>query len=247
MGFLGSRLVSKARAAGHETLALDADDRADLVCDVGDAAAVGAAERAGVERVIYASSNAAVGPCPPGTKDATPLDPRSIYGVTKAFGEHLARAMSRRTPSPRYLALRFGWVYGPGRERGWRDVQSVIERVIAGERHVRYPDYPDPIDWTWHDDAADTLLRSLERPLGSFAAINALGDKRLVRDAFAHLSHRFPDLCAEAIAAETPPSGWGLVNDGIDALLGPIRCTRLEEGLDRMMDAAAARMNIMES
>jgi len=203
MGFLGSRLVSKARAAGHETLALDADDRADLVCDVGDAAAAGAAiaaaapravvhlaarlttaacedpldavrvnalgtaavfvaaERAGVERVIYASSNAAVGPCPPGTQDTTPLDPRSIYGVTKAFGEHLARAMSTRTPCPRYLALRFGWVYGPGRERGWRDVQSVIERVIAGERHVRYPDYPDPIDWTWQDDAADTLLRSL--------------------------------------------------------------------------------------
>jgi len=143
MGFLGSKLVSKARAAGHRTLALDADDRADIVCDVGDAAAVGAAiaaaspravvhlaarlttaacedpldavrvnalgttavfvaaERAGVERVIYASSNAAVGPCPPGTKDATPLDPRSIYGVTKAFGEHLARAMSTRTPCPR--------------------------------------------------------------------------------------------------------------------------------------------------
>ena len=288
-GFLGSALVKQARASGHETLSLDAEERADIVCDVGDPAALGAAveatqpraivhlaahlttaadddpldaarvnalgtaalfvaaERAGVERVVYASSNAAVGPCRQGSGDATPLDPRSIYGVTKAFGEQLARAMSTRPGAPRYLALRFGWVYGPGRRRGWRDVQQVIEQVIAGERHVRYPDLDAAIDWTWVDDAAAALVQSVERRLPTFAALNVVGDRRLVRDAFAHLQRRYPDLVSEPMTAETPPSGWGLVNDRIFSLLGAVPTTRLEQGLDRMIAAAATVQRNVES
>jgi len=57
-----------------------------------------------------------------------------------------ARRSSRaREGAPAYLALRFGWIYGPGRRRGWRDVQERIERVIAGARRIEYPDLPDPI------------------------------------------------------------------------------------------------------
>ena len=104
---------------------------------------------------------------------------------------------------------------------------------------MRYPDLNAAIDWTWVDDAADALLRALERPLPTFAAMNAVGNRRSVRDAFAHLQQRYPDLVAQAVPAETPPSGWGLVNDGIGALLGPLETTRLEQGLDRMIAAAA--------
>jgi nucleoside-diphosphate-sugar epimerase len=280
IGFLGAAFIARARGEGHDALALDADPTADIVCDIGDAVAVGhaieaarptavvhlaaqltdaanddpvgtvrinalgtaavfdAAERAGVSRVVYASSNAAVGPCSAGSGDATPLAPRGIYGATKAFGEHLAQAMSARSGAPSYLALRFGWVYGPGRRRGWRDVQSLIERVIAGERRIRFPDFAEPIDWTWIDDATDLLMRALTRPLPRFLAVNAVGDTRTVRDAMAHLQRRFPDLAVEAAPAETPPSGWGLVNDRVDALLGTLQRTRLEEGLDRMISAA---------
>ena len=202
---------------------------------VGSAAVFFAAEDAGVERVIQASSATAVGPCAPGSGDATPLAPGSIYGATKAFGEHLARAMATRPRAPSHLALRFGWIYGPGRVRGWREVQSLIERVIDGERDIRYPEFGEPIDWTFIDDAVQMLLRALDRPLPPFAAVNAQGDRRTVGEAFAHLRRRFPDLVATPFAAETPPTGWGLVNDGVHALLGPLSCTRLEDGLDRMI------------
>lgn len=276
-GFLGRALIAHARAAGHEALSLDADSRADIVCDIADAAAVdraiaalrpvavvhlaarltdagdedpvgavvanavgsaavfAAAEHAHVERVIHASSNAAVGPCAPGSGDAAPLAPHSVYGATKAFGEHLACAMARRADAPAHLALRFGWIYGPGRTRGWRELQSVIERVIAGERNVAYPQFDQPIDWTWIEDAAEMLVRALDRPLPRFAAVNALGDRRKVSDAFAHLQRRFPDLVATPVPTETPPSGWGLVNDGVQVLLGPLSLTRLEDGIDRMI------------
>jgi hypothetical protein len=43
------------------------------------------------------------------------------------------------------------------------------------------------------------------------------------------------------VHAHVPPSGWGLVDDGIDALIGPTRRTRLEEGLDRMIASPRAR------
>ena len=77
-------------------------------------------------------------------------------------------------------------------------------------------------------------------PLPSFAAVNALGDARFVRDAFAHLARRFPDLVAEPVVDAAPSSGWGLVNDGAGALLGSLHPTRLEDGLDRMIALARA-------
>jgi uronate dehydrogenase len=52
-----------------------------------------AARRAGVRRVVYASSNHAVGFTPVGTEQPADLPPRpdTLYGVSKVFGEALAR------------------------------------------------------------------------------------------------------------------------------------------------------------
>jgi UDP-glucose 4-epimerase len=202
---------------------------------LGTAAVFTAAEAAGTKRVIYATSISAVGPTSGAVGDDARLNPGNVYGATKAFCEHLAHAMSTRPNAPAYLGLRFGYVYGPGRVRGWRDVQALIERARAGERHLVYPDYPDALDWTWIDDAAEVLLRASTRPLPRNAVANVVGDKRLVRDAIAHLQRRFPGLTAEGIPGRTPPAAWGLVNDGLEALLGMVPATTLEEGVDRML------------
>ncbi len=83
----------------------------------------------------------------------------------------------------------------------------------------------------------DILLRAVERPLPRVAVVNVVGDKRPVRDAIAYLQRRFPDLRAEPIAASTPPTAWGLVNDGLQALLGAMPSTALEQGIDRLLAA----------
>lgn len=206
---------------------------------LGTAAVFAAAEANAVERVIYATSISAVGPTSGSVGDDTRLAPGNVYGATKAFCEHLAAAMSTRPGAPAYLGLRFGYVYGPGRVRGWRDMQAIIERVAAGERSLEYPDYPGAIDWTWIDDAALVLLRAIERPLPRNAVVNVVGDKRTIRDAIAHLRRSRPGLDARGRAASTPPAAWGLVNDGLDALLGTVPATTLEQGIDRMLAAAA--------
>ena len=208
---------------------------------LGTAAVFTAAEANGVDRVIYATSISAVGPTTGSVGDDTRLNPGNVYGATKAFAEHLAAAMHTRPNAPAYLGLRFGYVYGPGRVRGWREVQNLVDRVAAGERHLDYPDFPDAMDWTWIDDAVAVLLATIERPLPRNAVLNVVGDKRHVRDAIASLQRRFPDLSATPVAARTPPAAWGLVNDGIGELLGTIPSTTLEQGIDRLLAARLAR------
>jgi len=206
---------------------------------LGTAAIFTAAESAGSLRVIYATSISAVGPTSGPVGDDARLQPGNVYGATKAFCEHLAHAMSTRPAAPAYLGLRFGYVYGPGRVRGWRDVQMIVERVRAGERRLVYPDYPDPLDWTWIDDAAEVLLRTVTCPLAGSVVANVVGDKRHVRDAIAHLKKRFPDLTAEGVPTRTPPAAWGLVNDRLQSLLGYVPSTTLEQGIDRMLSGTA--------
>jgi len=207
---------------------------------LGTAAVFAAAEQYRVGRVVYASSISAVGPTAGRSGDDVRLQPGNVYGATKAFCEHLALSMSARPGAPSYLGLRFGYVYGPGRVRGWREVQALIERVAAGERRIEFPDFPDAMDWTWIDDAARVLHAAIERPLPPNAVLNVVGDKRRVREAMAYLATRFPDLEPVPRPAQTPPAAWSLFNEGLEAMLGVTPSTTLEQGIDRMLAARAA-------
>ena len=203
----------------------------------GTAAVFAAARAAAVQRIVYASSIAAVGPCAEGSGDDVALRPLTVYGATKAAGEHLCRALSALDGYPASLALRFGWVYGPGRERGWRVAQEVIERFARGDRDVVVPDFSGPIDWTYVDDAAEVLLRALAAPLTRFSVFNVVGDRRTMRDAIVHLQLRYPGVQVEYQAVTVPASGWMLRNDGLQAALGFAPATRLEDGIDAMLVA----------
>lgn len=215
------------------------DPAAAVRVNVGGTASVFTAARAAaVRRIVYASSVAAVGPCAEGSGDDAALQPQTVYGATKAAGEHLARALSRLPGYPACVALRFGWVYGPGRQRGWRVAQEVVERFARGDRRVPYPDFAEPIDWTYVDDAAEVLLRALAASLPQYAAFNVVGDRRAMRDAIAHLQRRYPGVQVEPQAASAPASGWGLNNDGLEAALGFAPAMRLEDGIDAMLAAS---------
>jgi len=214
------------------------DPGAAVRVNIGGTAAVFAAARAAaVQRIVYASSIAAVGPCAEGSGDDVALRPLTVYGATKAAGEHLCRALSALDGYPASLALRFGWVYGPGRERGWRVAQEVIERFARGDRDVVVPDFSEPIDWTYVDDAAEVLLRALAAPLPRFAALNVVGDRRTIRDAVAHLQLRHPGVEVERETVAVPASGWMLRNDGLGPALGFVPAIRLEDGIDAMLAA----------
>lgn len=232
----------KPDAIVHLAALLTPDSRRDHVVAtrvnaLGTAIMIQAAIEAGATRIVYASSVAALGTADSRAGDATVPRPGSVYGATKAFAEHLATAIAPDHPRVSFVGLRFGWVYGPGRDRGWREVQAVIEAAARGETEITYPDYPDAIDWTWVEDAAQVTVRAVTAPIEGHRVFNVAGDKRRVAEAVAHLRRRFPAARFTAQPAKTPPAAWGFTNDTVETKLGLRPATTMEAGIDKLIAA----------
>jgi UDP-glucose 4-epimerase len=123
------------------------------------------AARAGVRRVVYASSAAVYGVTPNvPTRESEPVDPRSPYAASKAAGEYylknLGSALGVET-----VALRYFNVFGPGQDPR-AEYAAVIPRfvtaAIRGERLVIYGDGSQTRDFTHVDNvvAANLLAAS---------------------------------------------------------------------------------------
>ena len=192
---------------------------------VGTAVVLHGSLRAGVRTGIFASSVAAI-------------VPGSVYGATKAFGEHLAVALRPDHADARIIALRFGWVYGEGRTRGWNELLQLIEGFALERPEVRYPDYGGPLDWTYVDDASAAVIACLDRAPSSATVYDLAGDHRPVTDAIRHLGRRFPSVRTTSYVATTPPTAWSSLDGSlIERDTGFRPGIRLEEGLDRTIDA----------
>jgi nucleoside-diphosphate-sugar epimerase len=125
-----------------------------------------AAREAGVQRVIFASSGATVAgiqreepfkalvegrysdvePSWPMIDHASPVRPLGLYGVSKVWGEVLARHYADTTPLS-LICLRIGWVSetdrpsAPAHFANWcsrRDVVQMIDRCIQAPLSLRY-------------------------------------------------------------------------------------------------------------
>jgi nucleoside-diphosphate-sugar epimerase len=217
---------------------------ADVNC-VGTAALFQAALQGGVKHIVYGSSVAALGgdqALPTG--DDHPYGPVSVYGATKVFAEQLAAAISHTHPETTFTGLRFGWVYGPGRERGWTEMQETIEGFALERSVVPYPDYAAPNDWTYIDDAVEAVTACLQRPPTGSGAYNVSGDYRSIREAVRHLQQRFPTVRAEPYPAELPAVAWNFTTDRLTALTGYTARVPLEEGLDRTVEAIRQRAGL---
>lgn len=202
----------------------------------GSAVVFETASRMNVPRVIYGSSVAVFNDDPSLPWDETrPYGPVSVYGLTKMFVEQLAHHMGEASQRTLYLGLRFGWIYGPGRVRGWREVQAVIEDFARGQRRVPYPDFHAPMDWTYVEDAVRAVISVLDSPAPGVLAYNVNGDCRPIQDAVAYLQKRFPEVEAVPYPAELPPVGWQFRSTHLRAEAGFAARYSLEAGLERML------------
>jgi UDP-glucose 4-epimerase len=220
--------------------AADPADGIDVNCR-GSAVVFETAGRLGIPRVLFGSSVAVFNDDPAlPWDDSRPYGPTSLYGLTKMFTEQLAGHMRQRHPQTTYLGLRFGWVYGPGRDRGWREVQAVIESFARGEPRVAYPDYAAALDWTYIEDAVAAVVCTLDSPPPGVPAYNVSGDCRTIQEAVAILQDLFPGVQADPYPAELPPVGWQFQNDHIQAEAGFRPRFALEAGLQQFLAALQA-------
>ena len=208
--------------------------RGTLVNCGGTAAVFDAAAAAGVRRVVFGSSVAALGAADPGAPgDAAPVRPTSVYGASKAYAELLAGALRVERPAQELVGLRFGWIYGPGRLRGWNALQDVVVGFALEHDEVPYPDYARPSDWTYVDDAVDAIVLALRAPRPPLVAYNVPGDYRTVHEAVGWLHARFPRVRPRPYAAALPPVAWDFRLDRAPTDLGYRPRITLEAGLER--------------
>jgi len=188
--------------------------------------------RSQVSQVIFGSSVAVFNDDPAlPLGDERPYGPSSIYGHTKVFVEALARVYGSRKPLFTIAGLRFGWIYGPGRDRGWRDLQAMIEAFARGETVVHYPDYHQALDWTYIEDALQAVLNVLSHPRSGAVLYNVSGDYRTVQDALEVLLAKFPGVQVLPYPAQLPPVGWQFQSDRIKSETGFQAKYTLEAGL----------------
>ena len=137
----------------------------------GTAALLEAATRAGLPRIVLASSSSVYGERQGGPfrEDDPALHPISPYAATKRAGELLAHAFHHGFGLA-ITCARIFTAYGP-RQRPDLAVRKFAECMLRGEPVPVYGDGGSLRDFTYIDDLVDGLLRALDHDLG-FAILN---------------------------------------------------------------------------
>ena len=122
-----------------------------------------AAKAAHVQRVIYASSIHAVSGYPPDVqvKTTDPVNPGDLYGVSKCFGEALARYMAEQE-GVSAVSLRIGAFQPPS--------------TVHDERGYGMLD-----DWVSQRDLNQLIQKCIDAPHVTYATLHGLSDNRFKR------------------------------------------------------------------
>jgi nucleoside-diphosphate-sugar epimerase len=119
---------------------------------------LGACVRAGVRRLVYASSSSVYGPIVTASKETHATAPLSPYGVTKLAGEQLCLAHAMR-PGSRLtvVALRFFSVYGP-RQRPDMAIGRMLAAALSGTPYTLFGDGTQRRDFTYVGDVVEATV-----------------------------------------------------------------------------------------
>lgn len=164
---------------------------------------------AGLRRFVFTSSISVFGRgLPEPVPDDAVKEPATIYGQTKLACEHLLRWYKAKH-GLQVGAVRFPWVYGPGRENGITAAYSskLLDALARGEPlRIGFPE--EKGDWLYVKDACKALLLVLGRDDLPRVGYNIMGGLYSVREAMAVAKEVCPDadiaFDANAAASNNP-------------------------------------------
>ncbi|HEX6989577.1 MAG TPA: NAD-dependent epimerase/dehydratase family protein [Bacillota bacterium] len=123
-----------------------------------------AAARRGVRAFVFTSSAAVYGdPAELPLTEASPVAPRSAYGLHKWLAEGYIEHVARQS-GLRHVILRLANVYGPG-QRARSDggvIAAFVERMAAGEPLVIHGDGRQTRDFVYVGDVVAAILAALD-------------------------------------------------------------------------------------
>jgi UDP-glucose 4-epimerase len=152
-------------AAAGSVVGSAADPAANFEANVvGTFRVLEAARRAGVPRVVQASTGGAlIGDATPPVDERSLPRPLSPYGASKLAGEGYAHAFAK-TYGLRTVAVRFGNVYGPWCSRKHGVLNAYFAALRDGRPLVIYGDGTASRDYVHVSDIATALQLALENP-----------------------------------------------------------------------------------
>lgn len=203
--------------------------------------------RAGVERVVVASSSSVYGNAPlPFREDQAADRPLSPYAATKRASEMLAHA-AHALHGIHVAVVRFFTVYGPA---GRTDMSpmKLVDALVNGHTFPLYGDGSQTRDWTYVDDIARGAI--LAAGTKGFEVFN-LGSQR--PETLARVVEILEGLTGRRLKAQKLPRHGADVeatlSDSSKAqrLLGWNAEVPLEKGLARLVEWHAAQADLMRA
>ncbi len=159
-----------------------------------------AARRAGLRRIVFASSSSVYGDATPApfAEDAAAMWPISPYAASKRAGELMAHAFAHLY-GLQIACLRFFTVYGP-RQRPDLAIHRFTHLIATGQPVRVHGDGSSERDYTYITDCVDGILAAVEwtarpRPAGLAQPINIGGGERVRLD-------RLIELIGQALGRE---------------------------------------------
>ena len=200
------------------------------------------AKRAGVKRVVYASSSSVYGETAalPNHEDMTP-NPRSPYALSKLAAEQYCRMFT-----PIYgletVCLRYFNVFGPRQDAASQYAAVIplfISRLLSGQAPVIFGDGEQSRDFTFVEDLVEANLLACRKPEIEGRVYNvARGSRRTINELAAVLSGLTGDgrapVYEEARPAEVRDSEGCTTK--AEAELGFRVRVSFEEGLEKTLD-----------
>ncbi len=177
-------------------------------CATGTVTLLDAARRAGVRRVVYASSSALYGDRPTSPKRETDLPaPISAYGAAKLAAEYYCSAFSATFPLET-VALRYFNVFGPRQDpkNPYAAVIPIfITAILAGRPPVIFGDGGQSRDLTFVRDVVKANLLAADAPAAANQVMNvATGRSISLLDLLAGLNEVMGTNIAPSFAAPRP-------------------------------------------
>lgn len=200
---------------------------------------VSAANRLGVEKLIYASSAAVYGnPIRLPIDEKHPLNPISPYGRSKLLGEEYSL---RRFKGRASISLRIFNVYGPGQSLEYAGViMRFVERLRKGEPPIIFGDGEQTRDFVYVHDVTEAFIQALISSLHGAHAINIASGKPIKIRKLAELMIRLRRLNLKPVHAAPRPGDIKHSYADISKARRLLRWSpkiALEEGLRRLLES----------
>lgn len=147
-----------------------------------------------VDRFVFASSIAVFGKdVQEPVDDDAQKDPLTLYGVAKLTSEYYGLWYARKFGLD-FRALRFTWVFGPGRKTGiTADLSSKLIEQAAMGKPLKIGNADEKGDWLYVKDAVKALLLVHDAENPTHRVYNISGGVHSIREVMAIVKKTIPD------------------------------------------------------